>query len=137
MQWGQIKSLLILSFLILDVYLFLQFLDKKEQADIAVLEEEPSSIEEQLSAEDITIEALPEEVEEESYISVKQQLFKEEELEDYDENVAQHTYLFDQYFIASQLDEPIPINRQATSEDITEIFNEIAYYPEEYKYWNW
>ena len=35
MQWGQIKTLLILSFLILDVYLFVQFLEKKEQADLS------------------------------------------------------------------------------------------------------
>ena len=95
MQWGQIKTLLILSFLILDIYLFAQVLEKKEQADLTILEQEPSTIEEQLSAESITIEELPEEIEEETYISVHQKLFTDEELSEYPLIVPQETYLLD------------------------------------------
>lgn len=137
MQWGQIKTILILSFLILDIYLFAQFLEKKEQADLAVLEQEPSTIEEQLSAESITIEQLPEKTEEETYISVQQKLFTEEELSNYDVQVEQETYLIDQYFIASQLEEPMEIPKGATVEEIAQLFNEIVYFPDEYEYWNW
>lgn len=137
MQWGQIKTLLILSFLILDVYLFVQFLEKKELADLAVLEEQPSTIEEQLSAEGILIEDLPAQVDEETYISVKQRLFTEDELVNYDGLAAQRPFLFDEYFIASQLDEPISMDENATEEDIAKIFEQIAFYPDEYEYWNW
>src|SRR5699024_5125305 len=84
MHWGQIKTLLIFSFLILDVYLFVQFLDKKEVADIGIIEHEPSTIEEQLTSESIAITDLPKQTHEESYISVNQHLFTEEELSSQD-----------------------------------------------------
>src|SRR5690625_1117392 len=134
MQWGQIKSLLILSFLILDIYLLGQFLEKKELADITVLEEQPSTIEEQLSLENITIAELPEEVSEETYITVKQQLLKEEDLVAFDKKIFEQTFLLDDYFIASYLDDPIKVDENATSEEITKLFQEIAYYPDEYVY---
>ena len=101
------------------------------------MEEEPSTIEEQLNAEDITIGELPEKTDEETYISVKQRLFTEEELSNYDENLPQQTFLFDQYFIASQLEYPIAIEKDATKKEITRSLHDIAYYPEEYEYWNW
>lgn len=137
MQWGQIKTLLILSFLILDIYLFAQFLEKKEQADLTIMEHEPSTIEEQLKAESITVEELPEKTEEETYISVQQKLFTDEELENYDVKVDQETYLLDQYFIVSQLEESIPIKKDATIEDITQVFQDVVYYADEYEFWNW
>lgn len=137
MQWGQIKSLLILSFLILDIYLLGQFLEKKELADITVLEEQPSTIEEQLSLENITIAELPEEVSEETYITVKQQLLKEEDLVAFDKKIFEQTFLLDDYFIASYLDDPIKVDENATSEEITKLFQEIAYYPDEYVYGSW
>src|SRR5699024_7714089 len=41
------------------------------------------------------------------------------------------------YYIASQLDEPIPMDKDASEDDIKKTFDQIAFYPEEYKYWNW
>lgn len=137
MHWGQIKTLLILSFLILDVYLFVQFLEKKEQADIGVLEHQPSTIEERLNAEAITFQELPEQEYEETFISVKQQMFNEEDLAQLKDIAAQKSFIFNKNFIASKLDKPILIEEDFSTESITEIFNNIAYYPEEYSFWNW
>lgn len=137
MHWGQIKTLLIVSFLILDVYLFVQFLEKKEQADIGILQHQPSSIEEQLNAESIKVKELPEQEYEETFISVKQQMFTEEELDAARGNKAQKSFIFQNHFIASKLDKAIPLRKEASRNDITEIFNEVAYYPEEYSFWNW
>src|SRR5690625_3402548 len=80
MQWGQIKTLLIASFLILNIYLFIQFMEKKEEADIGILEQHTSSIEEQLRDDGITYGELPDEEYEETFISVEQYEFTEEEL---------------------------------------------------------
>ncbi|MEI3604421.1 two-component system regulatory protein YycI [Pseudogracilibacillus sp. SE30717A] len=137
MHWGQIKSLLILSFLILDVYLFMQFLDKKDQADIGILEQQTSTIEERLNAEDITFKNLPEQEYEEAFISVQQKMFNKDELSSLKLNELQNTYLFNKYFLMSSIKEPIKIEEKASKEEINEIFEELVYYSEEYSYWNW
>lgn len=137
MQWGQIKTLLILSFLILDIYLFMQFLDKKDQADIGVLEQQSSTIEEQLKAEAITFQDLPEQEYEEAFISVQQQMFQTDELSSFKRSEHQDTYLFNKYLLLSKLNDPIKIKEDIQKDKITEVFNSIVYYPEEYSFWNW
>jgi len=137
MHWGQIKSLLILSFLILDIYLFVQFMEKKGEYDIGVLEQQPSSIEEQLKAEDITFQDLPEQEYEEAFISVKQRIFREDELSTFKHNEIQDTYLLTNYLLASKLDEPIKIEENIKRDELKEIFTNVVYFPEEYSFWNW
>jgi len=136
MHWSQIKSLLILSFFILDIYLFAQFLEKKEQADIGVLEHQSSTVEEQLAAESITFKDLPEEEYEETFISVEQHLFKASALKKDKPKLAQDASILNGSIIASKLEKPKKIGGKSADE-ITEIFNDFAHYPEEYKYWNW
>lgn len=137
MQWGQIKTLLIISFLVLDVYLFIQFLEKKEESDIGILEHSTSSIEEQLADDNITYEALPDEEYEETFISVEQKQFTEEELNAQDKTTPQETIIIQNTFIVSKLVNPIEINESATVEQITNMFNNLVYFSEEYQFWNW
>src|SRR5699024_1913323 len=118
MHWGQIKSLLILSFFILDIYLLVQFLEKKELSDIAIWEEQNSTIEEQLKNESITVQELPAEEYEESFISVKQQAFDEKELTSYKDNVKQETLIINKYLLVSELEEPIKIRKSATTDEL-------------------
>lgn len=137
MQWGQIKTLLIISFLILDVYLFVQFLEKKEESDIGILEHQTSTIEEQLADDHITYEELPDEEYEETFISVEQKQFTEEELLKQNKNIPQLTTIIQENFIVSKLEEPIQISETATVEQITNLFNNLVYFSEEYQFWNW
>src|SRR5699024_6481156 len=82
MQWNQIKTIFILCFLVLDVYLLIKFIDKQEQTDLGVLEHENTSIEQQLASEDISLPELPTDIEEEEhYISVSPREFSEDDLE--------------------------------------------------------
>src|SRR5690625_190845 len=84
MQWGKIKTLFILSFLILNIYLLVQLLEKQEDADKDILERSESTIEEQLKEDQIVIPELPEEQAKEPYISVKEKVFEEEDFHKYD-----------------------------------------------------
>lgn len=136
MQWGQIKSLLILSFFVLDIYLFAQFLEKKEQADIGVLEHQSSTVEEQLEAESITFNDLPEEEYEETFISVEQRHFKEDELKRDKPKKRQDSYIFNSNMIASNMKKPQEVTVDKPEKLIDEI-QDIVYYPEEYEFWNW
>lgn len=137
MHWGQIKTLLILSFFILDIYLLTQLMEKKELSDIAIWEEQSSSIEEQLEAESIKVAELPDNESEESFISVKQHYFDEKDLKEYKNNVKQDTFIFNNDLIISILDKPVTIKTTSTKSQISEKFADIAYYSDEYAYWNW
>lgn len=137
MHWGQIKSLLILSFFILDIYLLTQLMEKKELSDIAIWEEQSSSIEEQLESESIKVAELPDNEYEESFISVKQNYFDEKELKEYKDNVKQDIFIFNKDLIVSVLDKPVTIKTTDTKGQITEKFSDIAFHPGEYSYWNW
>lgn len=137
MQWGQIKTLLIVSFLILDVYLFMQFLEKKAEADIGVLEQHTSTIEEQLADDQITYESLPSEEYEETYISVQQRLFTEEELEAENKRFAQTSFIINNNFIVSKVEDTVEIKESFNESQITEVFKQLVYFAEEYTFWSW
>lgn len=137
MHWGQIKTLLILSFLILDVYLFVQFMEKKAEADIGILEQQTSSIEEQLADDKITYQKLPEQEYEETFISVKQKIFTEEDLKTQKKPIAQKSFIINNAFIASKVEDKVEIKETDTIEQITETFHNLVYFDEEYAFWNW
>ena len=135
MHWGQIKTLLIFSFLILDVYLFVQFLDKKEVADIGIIEHEPSTIEEQLTSESIAITDLPKQTHEESYISVNQHLFTEEELSSQDGVAKQDAVILNKNTIISTLEKAVSLPRRETSANLDDLLQSTAYYADNYTFW--
>lgn len=136
MHWGQIKSILILSFFILDVYLFAQFLEKKEQADIGVLEQQLSTVEEQLQDDSITFSDLPEETHEETFISVEQQRFSNRDLKRDKPKVQQEPHIIGGTMIVSELKDPEKI-KNVTSDNALDVFNDAVYYADEYDYWGW
>lgn len=137
MNWEQIKTLLILSFLILNIYLFVQFLDKKEREDIGVLEQEQSSIEEQLATESIKYNELPDEDNEETFISVEQKMFTSNRIDSINKKYKQHPFLINEYFLLSKLDEKLKVNHQVDIEELKDVFSELVLSPDEYSYWHW
>lgn len=136
MQWNQIKNVFILVFLLLNVYLLYQFNEKRELADVDVLEPRESTIEHQLELEDIEIGELPEEELKETYLSVDQRTFTKEfdELSDTD---SQKMLLINESFIVSLFEKTIPIRESDSTSDIEDLFEDEIPYAEEYEFWNW
>lgn len=134
MQWSQIKSILILSFFILNAYLFAQFLEKKEQADIGVLEQDLYSIEEQLEDDDIKIGELPEETSEETFISVEPYEFTTKELKQNKPKTNQETEIVDDTLIVSKLKKPLKVDISST-DSVMSAFNDTVHRAEDYHYW--
>lgn len=138
MQWGHIKTLFILSFLILDIYLLVQFVQKQDEADNGILDKRELSFEEQLKAENITIPKLEtREIEKEPYISVSQRILTKEDLEPLMANKGLHTEVIDNYFIVSQLEDPLPVAPGTSGEKISELVKSYLLFPEQYRYWGW
>lgn len=141
MQWSQIKTLFILCFLILDVYLLTQFILKQQSADYEVLSEQQElTIKDNLASENITISAdLPEENLKGSYISVKQQLFSDEDSSMVKAVESQETAIIDKEFIVSRLEKSVTIQDDATDEATAALVkSELKFIsPDSYVLWDW
>lgn len=135
MQWGQIKSILILSFFILNVYLFAQFLEKKEQSDLGVLEQDLYTLEEQLEDDSIKIGDLPEETLEETFISVEPYEFTNQNLKREKPKTNQESHIINDTIIVSKLKKPLKVDI-ASTDKIMNAFTDTVYYAEDYQYWN-
>src|SRR5699024_6568050 len=79
----------------------------------------------------------PKEDDEETYISVKQENFEEDDLEDESLENKQDPTIYKYNLIASKLDKPIKIKENASTDTLTEIMEETDFYPEQYTFWNW
>ncbi|AIF45712.1 two-component system regulatory protein YycI [Virgibacillus sp. SK37] len=138
MQWNQIKTLFILCFLILDVYLLMQFMEKQERADVGVLSsQEETSLEFKLEQEDITISDAEVDIEKDSYISVLRREYSDKELSQLADLDKQDVEVIDKNLIVSKFEEPIAIPEKAQSADISKLVKSHIIHPEDFTYWGW
>lgn len=137
MQWSQIKTLFILSFLILNVYLLIQFLDKLEEENYGILEYDNSSIEQKLAEENIVIKSLPSGQEKEPFISVRQRVFTKEDLKKFDVHKNQKLAMINNNFIISLFDKPIPIPHEDEMNVIEGFIKSSFAFPDDYELWSW
>lgn len=137
MQWSQIKTLFILCFLVLDVYLLFQFFDKQSESDLGVLEQRDSPIEEQLKAEDIQVPKLPDDVSDESFLSVKPKTFTKDELKRLEDFKNQDTNVVNSNLIISEFKDPVSLPSSSSNDKIEALVKKSILFSEEYKFWNW
>lgn len=78
MDWSKTQSLFIVTFLILNIFLGYQLIEKKNSSQLDLLKE--LSIDEQLAGQEITYAPLPKEPKEGTYISGKIKLFTKEDV---------------------------------------------------------
>ncbi|WP_337017298.1 two-component system regulatory protein YycI [Oceanobacillus massiliensis] len=139
MQWGHIKSLFILSFLILNIYLLFQYVERQRDSDVENLDSgDNAPLEEQLASENITITAdTDQEVTEANYISASQRSFTNEEVDQLNGIDNLQATLSGTYFILSQFDKPIPVPEDADADSITALVTPYLLDPDDYAYWGW
>ena len=137
LQWGQIKTLLILSFLVLDIYLLVQFTEKQAQADLSVLEYTESTIEDQLKTENITIPKLSNKEYKETFISVEPKLIINEELKDLKNLEDQDSEVIQNKLIISKINKPLNVSKGSSKETMNNLLANLTLYPEDYLFWEW
>lgn len=120
MQWSHIKTLFILSFLVLNIYLLFQFISRQQEMDIPELDSSAMNLEEELKAEDITISADANfEVPTLSYISASQKVFKTSELKELNSKKDVEAELsLDGTLLMAALTSPVEVPEDA-AEDVT------------------
>src|SRR5690625_843132 len=127
MQWNQIKTLFILCFLVLNIYLLYLLLDKQKEADIGVIEREDATLEEQLESENITYGDLPDAEDKEAFLSVKQKKFDKEDKKELDDFSNQESIILDDNFIISEYKDPIKIPSDASAGTLSNLIKTICY----------
>lgn len=137
MQWNQIKTLFILCFLVLNIYLLYLLLDKQKEADIGVIEREDATLEEQLESENITYGDLPDAEDKEAFLSVKQKKFEKEDKKHLDDFSNQESIILDDNFIISEFKDPIKIPSDASAGTLSNLIKNDMLYSEEYEFWSW
>ncbi|MHA6250307.1 two-component system regulatory protein YycI [Oceanobacillus sp. CAU 1775] len=135
MQWGHIKTVFILSFLILNIFLFGAFNDR--QQEVGYIANQEVTIEEQLAAEDITYGDFNVDITEATYISVMQRTLSDEELEQLDAMDNQDIVVFENNHIISELDNPFEIQPNMSPEAIEALLQGNVLYSEEFQFWDW
>lgn len=110
MDWNRIKTIFIIAFLILDLFLLSQLMEKhKDNPEIMT----DTSFEEKLKNEDIDYNALPVEVEKDYYLSADTKNFEEEEIEQLTDQIVSITELDNPSIIYAVLENPIIIDPKA------------------------
>lgn len=115
MQWGQIKTLFILCFLILDIFLLHHFINNPH-AEYESTEEFPR--EENLRINVNGLDQLPEDTpSEESMLYAQRKEFTEDDIEEIEQLPGQKSIVVDQHLIISEFDSPMDIDADTMDSD--------------------
>ncbi len=132
MDWSRAKTIFILSFLVLDIFLILQIIDQKSASTYDYLSDVP--VEEQMAADQITLPELPEGPEEEFYIEANVRDFSMENLA----NPAKNGQLSQEsHELQITLDSPYELGENWHINDVDRFVKNFIDSGSEYRYWNY
>lgn len=138
MQWGHIKTLFILAFLVLNIYLLYQFVDRQQDLDVSNLNNGEATISEALEVADITISAdLSEETRASNYINVTQMTFSKEEIERLNSIPNLKASTVDGNFIVAQFESTLSLPSNVTDQTISALLAPYLLHPEDYEFYKW
>ncbi|SFD70490.1 Two-component signal transduction system YycFG, regulatory protein YycI [Lentibacillus persicus] len=138
MQWKQIKTLFILCFLVLNVYLLLMLYDKQTQSEYALPDTSDSTFDQKLESENISISAtLPNGDFNVPYLSLDRKSFTEEELAFFEEADNQEAEVINENFILSHFENPISIPEDADSSLVSDLVKSNILLADNYRFSSW
>ncbi|WP_047980153.1 two-component system regulatory protein YycI [Ornithinibacillus contaminans] len=139
MQWSQIKTIFILCFFLLNIYLIVIVMQKQtnEDFDSPEVVQQTEHEKRQLESENIKVtEDLPEATANESLI-VSKKTFTQEEIDLIKEAKNQDIEVVNNNFIISRFDDPPEIPAKATDEELTQIVLSQVYMGDQYSLDSW
>jgi regulatory protein YycI of two-component signal transduction system YycFG len=137
LDWSKIKTIFIVTFLILNIYLFSEFYKIYNEADqIDYMSE--TSLENKLKTEEIKYGELPKNIKKGRYVSATPKKFAKDELEKIASTTlkGQAITIKNETTIESILDEPIELKKDFSPEDLTGILRNNIYKGDQYRFWN-
>jgi regulatory protein YycI of two-component signal transduction system YycFG len=131
MDWSKIKTIFILTFLILDVYLFYQFIKIRDDNKYEIATE--ATFEDKLKADEIKYIELPKTPTKEQYISAKPKIFTKDDL---DKLKGQMAYLKDATTIESAFVKPVQLSSKFNVSEVTAFLRENILFGDHYQFFS-
>ncbi|WLR55163.1 two-component system regulatory protein YycI [Mesobacillus subterraneus] len=131
MDWSRIKTIFILTFLVLDIYLVYQFMNTRDATQYEILKE--ATLEEKLRNDDITYGELPDTKKKEQYLSVRAKVFTFEETE---KVKGQSVSLGDGTSIEVKLEKPFKLTSKFQPAELSDFIKANIFAGEQYKFWS-
>ncbi|RBP86731.1 regulatory protein YycI of two-component signal transduction system YycFG [Cytobacillus firmus] len=136
MDWSKIKTIFILTFLVLDIYLMYEFFKLKEASEFEPIAQ--ASLERQLKSDDITFEVtLPKSNPKDRYLKANPMEFDIEYLEGLKDSKleGQDITITDGTTLNSILDEPIKISDKFSPSELNAFIKNRVLFGEQYRFW--
>ncbi|MBN8202128.1 MULTISPECIES: two-component system regulatory protein YycI [Bacillaceae] len=134
MDWSKIKTIFILTFLVLDIYLMYEFFKLKEASEFEPIAQ--ASLEKQLKSADITFEEpLPKSNPKDRYLRAKPVEFDIEDLEGDTRLEGQEITITEGTTLNSVLDESIKISDKFSPSELSAFIKNRVLYGEQYRFW--
>ncbi|WP_019243367.1 MULTISPECIES: two-component system regulatory protein YycI [Bacillus] len=131
MDWSKTKTIFIAVFLVLNIFLLYQYVEKVSSNKLETLSE--STLDELLAENEIKINELPKKVTKEQYLSGKSKTFKREDLKKL--KGQKKAIIFNEVKIYSKLDKPFPLGEKLHSEALDALVKESVLNGDQYKFW--
>lgn len=133
MDWSRIKTIFIITFLLLDIFLAYEVIAKRSRNQLDVLTD--TSIEEKLEADEIKYVDLPKEVVKDTYISAQSKTITDEELKQLKLSKKQEITLINSVTIQSKVKEELYVPEKNKQFFFNQFLKEYVYNGEQYQYW--
>ncbi|MDR7000037.1 two-component system regulatory protein YycI [Neobacillus niacini] len=130
MDWSKIKTIFIVTFLILDVYLLFQFLKIRDANKYELISE--ASFEEKLKADEIKYGDLPKAPIKAQYYSAKPKKFKKSDLNRLEGEAA---VLKDETTIQAKLENPLQLSTKFEPAQLADFLKSDVLYGDQYQFW--
>jgi len=127
-QWSQIKTVFIICFLILNIFLVYQLINRQGEEITYIME---PSREEELEFNINGLRDLSDDIFTAPLLYAQNYNYNQEATEDLAKLQSQKTVIVDDYYLYSRFDEPIPLN----SKGFEEVIAENIYKGNDYVYW--
>lgn len=129
MDWSKIKTIFIITFLILDVYLFYQFMQIRDANKYELITATP--FEDKLKADEIEYVELPKAPIKDQYISAKPKIFTKEEIA---KLKGQTIYLKDGSTLESTLEKPVQLDDKLGTANMSSFLKGNVLYGDHYQF---
>lgn len=135
MDWSKIKTIFILTFLVLDIYLMYEFFKLKSLSQYEFLTE--TSFEKRLKADEIEYVELPKVYQKDMYLSAKPKNFNNEGLEELANTKlkGQDIEVKDGTILESVLDKPYELSDKIDSTEVNSFIKSHVLYGDQYRFW--
>ncbi len=134
LDWSRIKTIFIICFLILDLYLIYEFLKIQDSNQIEVQTQIETPFEKKLKEAEIEYEALPKEYLVDYYLKAKPKVFTSEDIQKTTFS-DQITNIINGNVLESYLDEPFEVKDQSDSVELNNYLKNHVLYGDQYAFW--